>query len=135
MWCAKASAAPVARLATRAAVDDAVDLVPVTFVLVGDRFVSAVDHKPKTTRALARLANVRAHGTATALVDHWDDDWTRLWWVRLRGRAEVVEVDHPMVHDAIDALVDKYPPYRIVRPAGPCVVVHVDDVRGWAADG
>lgn len=130
-WLALAAPARVARLGTRSARHADVDLVPVTFVIDGDRFVTAVDHKPKTTRALARLANVRAHGRATALVDHWDEDWGHLWWVRLRGPAEVVAVDDPGVRPALEALAHKYAPYRTTPPEGPCIVVHLEHVRGW----
>lgn len=130
-WLARAATARVARLAVRSARTDDVDLVPVTFVIVRDRFVTAVDHKPKTTRALARLDGLRAHGRATALVDHWDEDWSRLWWVRLRGPATVVPADDPSVREALDALVDKHEQYRTQRPAGPCIVLHATDVRGW----
>lgn len=130
----RTTAAPVARLATLSMVTDEIDLVPVTFSIVGESFVSAVDHKPKTTRELARLANVRAHGSVTALVDHWDDDWAQLWWVRLRGRAEVVDdMATAVARNAVDAMVAKYAQYREVRPAGPLIVVQLDHVRGWSA--
>ena len=130
----RTTAAPVARLATRSTVTDEIDLVPVTFSIVGEAFVSAVDHKPKTTRALARIANVRARGSATVLVDYWADDWTQLWWVRLRGRAVVIDdMDAVDARIATDALVAKYAQYREVRPAGPLIVVQIDHVRGWSA--
>ncbi len=130
----RAAAAPVARLATRSTVTDEIDLVPVTFSIVGESLVSAVDHKPKTTRALARIANVRGRGSATVLVDYWADDWTQLWWVRLRGRAVVIDdMDTVDARIATDALVAKYAQYRDVRPAGPLIVVQIDHVRGWSA--
>lgn len=124
----------MARLATISAATGAIDLVPVTFVLMGECLFTAVDHKPKATRDLARLANVRSSGTATALVDHWTEDWTQLWWLRLRGPAEVVDdVSRPDALDAIDALVAKYAPYRAQRPAGPLIVLTFTDVRTWSA--
>ena len=130
----RTTAAPVARLATFSMVTDEIDLVPVTFSIVGESFVSAVDHKPKTTRALARIANVRARGSATVLVDYWADDWTQLWWVRLRGRAVVIDdMDAVDARIATDAMVAKYAQYREVRPAGPLIVVQLDLVRGWSA--
>ena len=79
----------VARLATTRA-DRRPHIVPICFVLEGDTLVSVVDGKPKRSADLLRLANVRAHDDVSLLVDHYDDDWTRLWWVRLDGVAEVV---------------------------------------------
>src|SRR4051794_13856827 len=92
---AQVDAARVACLATVGA-DGLPDLVPVTFALLptvdGDgRVIIAVDHKPKTTRRLARLANIRSRPDVSLLVDHYDDDWSQLWWVRLHGRARVVD--------------------------------------------
>jgi PPOX class probable F420-dependent enzyme len=133
---ARAAAEPVARLATISARSGAIDLVPVTFALVGTTFVTAVDHKPKTTRALARLDNVRASGTATVLVDHFAEDWSTLWWVRLRGPAHVIDdVAQPAAAGFIDALVAKYAQYQAHRPEGPLLVVEAIMVRGWEADG
>ena len=133
-WLALAATEPVARLATTSARSGAVDLVPVTFVIVDGRFVTAVDHKPKSTRVLARLVNARASGTATALVDHWSDDWSHLWWVRLRGDAVVLEdMAAPFAVQAVDALVEKYPQYREHRPAGPLLVLVPTGVRAWSA--
>ena len=62
-------------------------VVPCCFALVDDTIYSAVDGKPKTTPALQRLANVRAHPQSCLLVDHYADDWTALWWVRVDGSA------------------------------------------------
>ena len=127
---------PLARLATTSARTGAIDLVPVTFAIVDGRFVTAVDHKPKSTRALARLANVRASGTATVLVDEWHDDWSQLWWVRMRGDArEIVDMGSPVAVAAIDALVAKYAQYREHRPEGPLLVVTPTDIRSWSANG
>src|SRR5579862_2932491 len=80
----------VARLATIGYTDDP-HLVPITFALIGEStLVTAVDHKPKRTTALRRLANIAAHPQVSVLVDHYEDDWDRLWWVRADGRARVV---------------------------------------------
>src|SRR5689334_3876170 len=82
--------ARVGRLATLEA-DGRPHLVPFCFVLDGDTLYSAVDRKPKRTAALRRLDNVRGRPDATVLVDAYDEDWSRLWWVRLRGRARVLD--------------------------------------------
>ena len=84
------SAAPVGRLATVGA-DGAPHVVPVCFVLVADTAYSAVDDKPKRSRRLRRLANIEATGRACLLVDEYDDDWSRLRWVRLDGHGRLVE--------------------------------------------
>lgn len=124
--------APVARLATVSA-DGTPHLVPVVFAVVGDALYTAVDDKPKSTRQLRRLANVAATGRVSLLVDHYDDDWTRLWWVRVDGTAEVLAVGAAEAERAIDALVAKYAQYRSMRPAGPVIAVRQRRVREWSA--
>jgi PPOX class probable F420-dependent enzyme len=119
------AAARVGRLATVGA-DGRPHLVPVCFALHEDAIVTAVDAKPKSTRALRRLDNVRATGRASLLVDHYEEDWSRLWWVRVDGPAEVVESEA-----AIDALAAKYEQYRAARPAGPVIVLRPEKWRSW----
>ena len=101
-------------------------VIPVCFALDGGRIVIAVDQKPKRTRALARLDNVRATGRASLLVDHYEEDWSRLWWVRVDGAAEVIESE-----PAIDVLAEKYAQYRTARPAGPVIAIAPDRWRSW----
>jgi PPOX class probable F420-dependent enzyme len=101
-------------------------IVPVCFALAGGRIVTAVDGKPKATTELARLENVRATGRASLLVDHYDEDWAQLWWVRVDGSAEVIGSDA-----AIDALAEKYEQYREQRPGGPVIAVAPERVRSW----
>jgi PPOX class probable F420-dependent enzyme len=123
--------ARVARLATVRG-DGRPHVVPVCFALDGERIVSVVDDKPKRTTELLRLDNVRAHPAVSFLVDRYDDDWTRLWWVRVDGRATVVS-DGPDHARAIERLAEKYPPYRERRPAGAVLVIEADGWRGWSA--
>jgi PPOX class probable F420-dependent enzyme len=121
--------APVARLATVRS-DGRPHIVPVCFALVEDRIVSAVDAKPKSTTALARLDNVRGHPGVALLVDHYDDDWTQLWWVRVDGTAHIE--DH--VSDAAAAaLAAKYEQYAAMPPGGPAVVIGGLRFTGWAS--
>jgi PPOX class probable F420-dependent enzyme len=122
------AAARVGRFATTAP-----RIVPVTFAVVGETLVHAVDHKPKATRALARLADLERDPRASLLIDRYDEDWSQLWWVRADGTARVV--DAGAAPDALDALVTKYPQYAGRRPDGPVVMLDVRRVSGWEATG
>lgn len=127
----RVSDSPVARLATLDA-DGRPHLVPITFVLAGDTLYSAVDAKPKRSRTLRRIENARARPEVTLLVDHYDDDWTRLWWVRLRGRARVLDGGEEATR-ALELLASKYEQYREHRPGLPVLAVDIDEWRDWAA--
>ncbi len=124
------AAAPVARLATTGA-DGAVHLVPFCFAAVGDRLVSAVDHKPKRHARLQRLADIAATGRAAVLVDHYDDDWTQLWWIRVGGPAAEEPAGSAFDGAARAALVAKYHQYRQQPPAGPVWWMAVESVQWW----
>lgn len=108
--------------------------MPIVFVLEGATLYTAVDRKPKRSRRLRRIENARARPDVTILVDHYDEDWTRLWWTRLRGRARVLDEGEERAH-ALELLVAKYPQYRAEPPDGPVLAVDVTDVREWAASG
>jgi PPOX class probable F420-dependent enzyme len=125
------AASPVARLST-VRPDGGPHVVPVVFALVEDTVYSAVDAKPKRSRALQRVANLRADPRCALLVDHYEDDWRRLWWVRADGRGEVV--DEPSgAHPGIRALVHRFSRYRDDPPAGPLLVVSVERWSGWSS--
>jgi PPOX class probable F420-dependent enzyme len=121
--------ARVARLATVSA-DGRPHVVPICFALDGDTLYTAVDEKPKATRKLRRLANIEANPRVEVVIDHWDEDWSRLWWVRLSGTARVVEHDA----QALELLRAKYEQYREAPPAGPFVVVAVDSRSEWRSE-
>lgn len=124
--------ARVARLATITPEGDP-HIVPVCFAIDGDRIVTAIDDKAKTTTALRRLDNVRAHHQVSLLVDHWSEDWSALWWIRIDGTAHVVD-DGPDLDTAIAALEQKYhDQYGIHPPKGPAIIVEAERWRGWAA--
>ena len=124
--------ARVARLATTNT-GLGIDVVPITFALLpGDRLVSIVDQKPKSTTRLRRLDNIRAHPEVTVLVDHYEDDWNRLWWVRMRGTASIV-AEGEVFDEARAALTERYPQYVAEPPPGPVVSVAVSDWSGWQA--
>jgi len=108
-------------------------LVPIVFVLHGDTLYSAVDAKPKRSRRLRRIENARARPEVTLLVDRYEDDWGRLWWVRLRGRARVLD-EGEEAERALRLLAQKYEQYRRQPPGYPVLAVDVDEWRGWAPD-
>ncbi len=123
--------ARVARLAT-VRPDGSPHVVAVTFALDGDTVVTAVDDKPKRTWALQRLRNIDENPAAGLLVDHYEEDWSRLWWVRLDGTAVVVR-DEPRRTALLPPLVAKYVHYRESPPAGPVIVLTVRSVTTWRA--
>jgi PPOX class probable F420-dependent enzyme len=85
---------------------------------------------PKSTLALRRLANLRANPAVSVLVDHYAEDWSELWWIRLDGEGRVVEAG-PERDVAIERLTAKYPQYRTAPPPGPVVSVDVEAWRSW----
>lgn len=123
------ASARVARLAT-VREDGSPHLVPIVFAVAGDVIYSAVDGKPKRTRSLRRLANIAAEPRVSVLADHYEDDWSRLWWVRADGVARV----HDASPAALAALTARYPQYRDTPPPGPFLEITVDRWSAWTAD-
>jgi PPOX class probable F420-dependent enzyme len=124
------AASLVARLAT-VGNDGKPHIVPMVFALDGDTIYFAVDAKPKQSTNLQRLRNIAANPKVSVLVDHYEDDWTKLWWVRADGTAHVV-TDPANARRATDLLVAKYAQYRTARPEGPVVAIHIDRITGWS---
>jgi PPOX class probable F420-dependent enzyme len=125
--------ARVARLATIDP-DGRPHLVPIVFALDGDTLYSAVARKPKRSQTLRRIENARVRPEVTVLVDHYDEDWSRLWWIRVRGRARVLDGGEERDR-ALGLLEDKYPQYRDEPPDGPVLAVDITDMREWSASG
>lgn len=126
------SAARVARFAT-VTPQGRPRIVPVCFAAAGDVIYHAVDHKPKASRRLARLADIALEPRASLLADHYDDDWTTLWWVRADGRARVLEdVAGDEAAQALRLLAERYPQYREWPPSGPLIALDVEHVTGWS---
>jgi len=122
--------ARVARLAT-AGTDGRPHIVPIVFALAGDRIYSAVDQKRKRTTALRRLTNIASNPSVSLLVDHYEDDWGKLWWVRADGRARVLDPDRDEEsREAIELLHRRYPQQRV---AGAVLAVDVERWIGWSA--
>ena len=119
----------VARLATAGIKPH---IVPICFALDGDTMYLAVDHKPKRTTDLQRLRNIAANPSVAVLVDHYEDDWTRLWWVRVDGTARILDAGDESVR-ALTLLAARYPQYQDQRPDGPVVAIRIDRLTGWSA--
>jgi PPOX class probable F420-dependent enzyme len=113
--------------------DDHPRVLPVTFAVADGFLWTAVDQKPKRSdgREIARLRFLRRTPDAALVVDHYDDDWSRLAWVQLLGWVDILDASD--AHAGLDALVAKYLPYREERPPGP--VLRFDVVRAlhWRA--
>jgi PPOX class probable F420-dependent enzyme len=121
--------ARVARLATVSAAGQP-HLVPVTFAVDGDSVYIAIDHKPKTTTRLKRLANIAANPQVALLADHYADDWTQLWWSRADGHATVLGAG-PATEAPVARLAARYPQYQATPPAGPVIAISVTAWTGW----
>jgi coenzyme F420-0:L-glutamate ligase/coenzyme F420-1:gamma-L-glutamate ligase len=126
---AKLETARVARLATLDA-NRTPHMVPICFACDGSVFYSAIDRKPKQVPAsrLARLRNIKETPQVALLVDQYDEDWTRLWYVLVRGEAELVSVSAEHKR-AIQRLRAKYPQYDTDMLADDASVLRITPVR------
>jgi len=121
---------PSGRLAT-VRPDGRPHVVVVTFAVDEGDIVTAVDHKPKSTQQLQRLTNIEADPRVSFLVDHYESDWARLWWVRVDGTARVLEPDDTTRERALVMLAEKYTQYRTARPEGAVIAIEISYWRGW----
>ena len=110
-------------------------IVPICFILDGDVLLSPLDEKPKQVddpRALARVSDVTARRGVSLLVHRWDEDWSRLGWVRLRGDARLLEPGDPLHAGAVDPLRAKYPQYAShAIDRRPMIAVVIDRATSW----
>ena len=108
-----------------------VDAVPVVFVVDDDnRIVIPIDTvKPKSTTRLQRLANIATDARVMVLAEHYEADWTQLWWVRARGHAGEAELTDAWAKQ----FAAKYPPYERDGAIASVIVVAVEEVSGWQA--
>jgi len=121
--------ARVAYLATLA-IDSRPRIVPCCFVLDDSTVYSAVDAKPKSTLTLGRIQNLETNAGFSLLVDHYDEDWMTLWWVRVDGSGRVIKEGKDREH-ALDLLAAKYEQYRDTRPPGPVLVLDIERWSMW----
>jgi PPOX class probable F420-dependent enzyme len=127
----RVAAARVARLATLGR-DGAPHLVPFCFALSGNVLYSAVDHKRKRSSRLQRFDNVTRDPRVGVLVDHYEEDWSKLWWVRLEGLARELE-SGAEANEALRLLTAKYGQYLDDPPSGPVLRIEVQRWSGWTA--
>lgn len=109
----------------------AAHLVPVTFVVSGDRVFIAIDDKPKRGPDLKRLRNIAANPRVCLLAQHYQEDWSGLWWARADGTARIIEPGD-MPFGVLGGLVGRYDWYRAHPPSGPVIEVTVQRWSGWA---
>jgi PPOX class probable F420-dependent enzyme len=132
---ARAAAARVGRIAT-VRPDGTPHVVPFVFALVvvdaQIRLYWVVDRKPKSSNALQRLENLRANPAVEVVVDEYDEDWGRLWWVRSRGVGRIVSSDRERT-GALETLAAKYPRYAEEPPDGDVVAIDVRSITSWEA--
>ena len=122
---------PVAMLATSGP-DGAPHIVPVVFAVHDDMVYTAVDAKRKSTQRLRRLANIEANPQVSMLVDHYEDDWAALWWVRADGVAAIHYSGDAMA-TGYSLLRRKYLQYQRIALDGPVVTVDVQRWSSWQA--
>jgi PPOX class probable F420-dependent enzyme len=107
-------------------------VVPVCFAIEGDALYITVDEKPKRADVpLKRLRNIAENPAVAVVVDRYDDDWTRLGWVMLRGRAEILSdgAEHARAQDVLRA---RYPQLNDMRIGSlPVIAVRVERVTSW----
>ncbi|CAN5135734.1 hypothetical protein BH20ACT24_BH20ACT24_05230 [soil metagenome] len=125
------AAARVGRMATVDA-GGTPHVLPFTFVLREETIYWAVDRKPKRSTRLRRLEHIARNPQVEVLVDRYEEDWTALWWVRVRGRARVVGDDEE-AELGLRLLAEKYPQHRDAPPPGPVVAVEIEAWSSWAA--
>jgi len=113
--------------------DDRPRVLPVTFAVAGGFAWTAIDDKPKRRAEPARVEYLRRRPEASLLVDEYDDDWSRLAWVQLLGRVDVVSADS--APEAMEALAAKYSQYASRTPPGPLLRLEAERALHWRAAG
>jgi len=123
---------PRAVLATLRA-DGSAALVPIVFARAEGVLWSPIDAKPKRSAALARLVNVARDARVALLLDGYAADWSRLWWLRVEGRARVAREALAAGEAALRAKYPQYP--RVALHAGEPLLLRIEPTRisSWAA--
>ena len=113
--------------------DGSPHLVPITFALTGDTLVTGVDHKPKRTLSLKRLANIRHNPRVSVLVQHYAPDWSTLWWARVDGTATLVEPEDRRHRVAAELLAKRYAQYRDSPIRGHIIEIAIERWSEWSS--
>jgi len=127
----KFASSQVAQLATVNA-DGIPHLVPIVFAVSRDVIYTAVDAKRKSSQRLRRMANIEANPAVSLIVDHYDEDWSQLWWVRADGVAQIHYSGEEMATGYFE-LRRKYVQYQRIALDGPVIAVTVNRWSGWQA--
>ena len=128
-------AARVGRLATSSAGAEP-HVIPCVYALLDGVIYSIIDEKPKSGRRLLRLRNIDSSGRAALVVDHYDDDWSKLAYVLIRGPASVIGPDDSRYAPALAALREKYPQYREMSlEDSEMVVLEAERWAVWRSSG
>src|SRR3989442_8595959 len=104
-------------------------VVPFVFALDGTTVYWTVDRKPKRSEHLARLEHIRANPHVELVADHYEEEWSMLWWVRAAGTARTLD-QGPERDRALDLLATKYPQYPAQLPAGALIAIALNP---WSA--
>lgn len=108
-------------------------VVPVCYVVLDGQIVTPIDAKPKTGKRLSRLRNIEHNPQAALVVDRYDEEWTHLAWVQVRGEARLVGPDSALHRGATEALRVKYPQYRTMQlDDSPSIAIPISVCRFWS---
>lgn len=113
--------------------DGSPHVVPFVFAFDGQTLYWAVDQKPKRSRDLKRLSNIRTNPNVEVVVDGYREEWSELWWVRAAGTARILEPNDDEWDRALALLAEKYPQYRDDPPPGPVVAIDITRFVSWEA--
>ena len=123
---------PVGHLATADA-DGRPHVIPFCFVCLEGTIYSVLDAKPKTAdlRRLRRVRNIMANPQVSIIIDHYEPDWTKLWYLLIQGTAELLEPGSEHA-SALGALRSKYPQYRhMALDDAPMIKIVPNRTTGW----
>ena len=116
-------------------------VVPICFAWLetpAPMLVSVLDEKPKRVgdQDLARVRNLRQNPACSLVVDHYEEDWTRLAFAQVNGSARIIHPGDDLHRLALDALITKYRPYRaMVLDLRPVIVIDIATATAWRGDG
>lgn len=111
-------------------------IVPICFVYDGAVFYTAVDRKPKRVapEGLARLRNIKASPQVALLIDEYQEDWSQLWYILVRGRAELIPKSNSDERAAaLRLLRAKYPQYAagMLPEDAPLIRITPERITSW----